>query len=210
MSIFKYISRLCLTVVAVVVSVVGCGRGSGPTTGPGEEALPENMGALSDREKARVLLDSGVSPDSLAVFVIDCVDGLKPGISFSDFNGVETYVAERLGEDAYGAYTVCLEANLQRLPLGKKFLVKRDLPLTDMSLLGYTLGLEYVNKVIDNGLSIGKVDREVAEFHRACGADESIYRDFLDGFATGIRESAGRDVPDAVAEKYGVRSEVQI
>ena len=203
MAIHRNVSLL--SVFAALLAGVCCGCGT--RTGEGQRgdtaALPENLGTLPDSAKARVLLDHGVSPDSLALFVIECVEGRKGGVTFTDFNSVETYVEQRLGEEGYGAYTVCLEANLQRLPLGKKYMVKRELPLTDMSLLGFTLGLEYVNKVIDNGLSIGKVDLEVAEFHRACGSDEALYQDFLEGFSTGIRESAGREMPEAVAEKYG-------
>lgn len=203
MAIRKYFRRLCVFATLLTVLCQGCGSRAEEKPGHDSASLPENLGKLSDTEKARVLLDRGVSADSLALFVIECVEGRKPGVTFTDFNGVETYVEQRLGEEAYGAYTVCLDANLQRLPLSKKYMVKRELPLTDMSLLGFTLGLEYVNKVIDNDLSIGKVDLEVAEFHRACGSDEALFQDFLEGFSTGIRESAGREVPEAVAEKYG-------
>lgn len=203
MAIRIYVSRLCVFTALFAALLAGCASRTEGKQGHDSAPLPDNLGTLADTEKARVLLDRGVSADSLALFVIECVEGRKPGVTFTDFNGVETYVEQRLGEEAYGAYTVCLEANLQRLPLSNKYMVKRELPLTDMSLLGFTLGLEYVNKVIDNNLSIGKVDLEVAEFHRACGSDEALFRDFLEGFATGIRESAGREMPDAVAKKYG-------
>lgn len=205
MSLYSCLRRRCRGVILPAVLCLLClsCASRSEVAHDSSQALPADFASLSDRDKARVLIDRGVSADSLAVFIIDCVEGGKPGVTFTDFDAVETYVGERLGDEAYEAYTVSFEANLQRLPLDRKYLVKRDIPLTDMSLLGFSLGLEYVNKVIDNSLSIGKVDREVAEFHRACGDDESIYQDFLKGFATGIRESGERQVPEAVAEKYG-------
>lgn len=168
-------------------------------------SLPADFGKHSDSDKARYLLEHNVSVDSLASFVIECVGGNVPGVSFTDFDDIELLVAERLGDEALGTYLLCFETGMQRLPLAKKYQLKKQLPLTDMSLLGFTLGLDYSNKIIDSQLSLGKVDREVAEFYRACNQEESVYEDFLKGLATGLTKSASRGVPEDVAAKYANR-----
>ena len=97
----------------------------------------------------------------------------------------------------------CLEANMQMLPLSNQYLLNRSMHQVNPSMLGYSLGLEYVSRVADMKLSIGKVDFEVAELNRACAGDEDIYRDFLTGFAAGIKAFDGEGISNEIVEKYG-------
>lgn len=205
-SIYLYINRLILAVACLSASLLwgACLRaGDGKVQdASGVEGLPEGFASMPDTAKVRLLLDAGVSVDSLASFVVSCSAGQHGSVTFTAYEDVERVVTERLGEENAGMYLVYLEANLQRLPLDKKYAIKRSMPLTDISLLGYNLGLEYVERVLDAGLKIGRVDLEIAEFHRACGSDEGLYEDFLAGFAAGIRASANRNVPPEIVRKY--------
>lgn len=206
---FMNIYSFCILIYscASVFILSGCARGGSDTDSSSGEALPPHIESMPDTAKARVMLDAGVSPDSLASFVVNCVDGKHQGITFSEFDAVENYVAERLGESALDTYDVSFEASLQALPLDKKYKVVRETKMVDEPLIGYTLGLEYVNRVVDNSLSIGKVDLEVAELKRACNSDESVYNDFLVGFAAGISHTPADLLPQEVTDKYGQTKE---
>ena len=45
--------------------------------------------------------------------------------------------------------------------------------------LGYRLGLEYMTSIRDQRKSADDVERELAEFRKACGADSATYRRFI-------------------------------
>lgn len=196
-----------LSVLAVILLFVlsAC---AGSEENSVDASLPSDFASLPDTAKVRVLLDQGVSADSLAAFVCESLNGKHGNVSFSDFDGIEIYVGERMGDEAAGMYGMSFEMYMQYLPLDKRYKVKIAMPLTDIETLGYTLGLEYVNQVIDNQMTIGQVDREVAALRRVCASDEDTFEHFLKGFATGIQisTSAAREVPSAIVTKYGSAS----
>lgn len=192
--------KLCFSLALLLIINAGCKNSA--ETGI-DASLPANFAALSDTAKVRVLIDRGITPDSLAAFVCESINGKHGDIRFSEFDDIEIYIGEKLGDEAAGMYGMSFEMNMQQLPLDKRYTIKMSLPLTDITTLGYTLGLEYVNQVIENKMTIGQVDREIAEFRRACASDEDTYEHFLKGFSTGIQVSTDKDISPAIVAKYG-------
>lgn len=198
---YKVIDGVFILMLSLLL--LSCVGNTGDVRNEESAELPDNFSVLSDTAKIAVLLDAGVQPDSIASFVLLCAQEHYPGVTVTDYKGVKNYVERRLGKDGVAAYTACLEANMQTLPLSNQYLLKRSMHQVNPSMLGYTLGLEYVTRVADMNLSIGKVDFEVAELNRACADDEDIYKDFLTGFSAGIQAFEGDGISDEIVKKYG-------
>ena len=195
------VCRLCL-VAAMAFLLFSCGKSDGGNNVI-DSSLPADFATMSDSAKVRVLLDHGLSPDSIAVFVCETAEGKHPGIAFKDFTVVDTYMYERLGETGFGLYRQAFDSYMEYMPLVAKMKMLMASPLADLDRVGYELGLGHVNQVIEKRLTIGKVDREVAELRRACGNDEDTFNRFLRGFAAGINTRAAGEIPAEIVAEYG-------
>lgn len=197
--------RICklLVVLLLVLSFGSCSSGSNDGSASIDKSLPAGFASLTDSAKIRVLIDQGVSPDSIGVFVCEVAEGKHPGISIADYMAVDTYIYERLGESGFGLYRLAFDSYASSMPLVSKMKLYMASGLGDLDRLGYELGLEYVNQVMEQKLTIGKVDREVAELRRACDNDEDTYNRFLKGFAAGISTRAPGEVPAEIIAEYG-------
>ena len=60
--------------------------------------------------------------------------------------------------------------------------------------LGLQLGLEYMQSVRENNLSVDDVKRELKAFKQACGNDSNTYKRFIIGFRTVLEADSGRDM----------------
>lgn len=165
--------------------------------------LPDAFAAWSDSTKIDYLLNNGFTIDSIASFVIMCAEGSNTDISFNDYDSIEYYINNRLGSESAQRYGVLIEANLQTLPLAAKYSVYLRLPIGKNSLLGYNLGLEYVDRILNTELNLGRIDLEIAEFHRACGSNEGVFEDFLDGFAAALKQCRDTSLSPEIISKYG-------
>lgn len=193
--------KLC-AIAAIVSSMASCGSSDSGSSAL-DKSLPSDFASLPDTSKVRVLLDKGVAPDSLAVYMCEVAEGKHGNVRISDYMEVDTYIYEKLGEEGFGIYRMAFDSYAASMPLVSKMKLYTASSLGDLDRMGYELGLEYVNQVLDKHLTIGKVDREVAELRRACDNDEDTFNRFLRGFAAGISTRAPGEVPAEIVEAYG-------
>lgn len=191
------INLLCI-LTGLLLTACGSKEGEQQTSD-----IPDDFSTLSDTQKIQRLIDAKVTTDSIAHFVTECLDGRHPGVTIKDPDAVMLYVGEKLGDEEMGNYAMSFDMYLQALSPASKYKTRIAMPATDRERLGYDLGLEYVNQVVDKKLTIGQVDRDVTALQRAAATDEDTYENFLTGFAEGIKLSADRGIPTAVISKYG-------
>lgn len=165
--------------------------------------LPTDFAAQSDTAKIGILIDRGIGPDSIAHFVAGSLEGKHKDVTFRNLDEVEAYIFERMGNENATAYTMSLEIYIQQLPLDVRYRLKMDSPLTEVEKLGYELGLEFTNQVINQNMTKGQVDHEVANLRRACGDDEETYEHFLTGLAAGLKSRPEAEVNPVILESYG-------
>lgn len=166
-------------------------------------AMPGNFSSSPDSVKVKMLLDHNVSLDSLANYICRAAAGEIKNVNITDFGQIDAYIYTHRGEKDYEVYALAFDECKKSLPLTSKLTLYRKNALLDPDKVGYQLGLEYVNDVMDKKLTIGKVDREVAEFRKACGDDEDTYKRFLKGFAVGLSTRAAGEIPQDILAQYG-------
>lgn len=189
-----FISALC----SAAMLLASCSGGSDSSTSD----LGYDFASRPDTIKARILLDKGLDMDSLARFMCMAGAGLKGDIKVSDFPGVENYIYNRRGETDLTQYMLTFEETRDALPLAKKLPIYKKTELDSPDKLGYTLGLAYVGDVINKNLTIGQVDREIAELRKACGSDEETYNRFLKAFAVGLSKLPSDQVDSEILRQY--------
>ncbi len=168
-------------------------------------AMPRNFASSSDSVKVKMLLDHNVSLDSLAQYVCLAAAGEIKNVNITDFGQIDAYIYTHRGEKDYEVYALAFDECRKSLPLTSKLTLYKKNALQDPDKIGYQLGLEYVNDVMDKKLTIGKIDKEVAEFRKACGADEDTYKRFLKGFSVGLSTRASGEIQDDILVQYGQR-----
>lgn len=191
---------LYLSVVMCMLLCACNGKDSDNSTMAG---LPRDFSSKPDSTKVHMLLDNGMPLDSLAVYVCKAAVGDIQGVSINDFASIDAYIYAAKGEKEYEVYALAFDECKKQLSLVKKLRLYKKNALEDPDKIGYQLGLQYVNDVIYNKLTIGKVDREIADFRRACGDDEDTYNRFLKGFAVGISTRTPGEVPQDIIDQYG-------
>lgn len=149
-----------------------------------------------------MLLDTGMPMDSLGIYMAKIAAGEVQGIEVKSFADVDAYLYSAKGESAYELYYLAFDEYSKSLPLVKKLSLMRKSSLADPEKIGYQLGLEYVNDVIDKKLTLGKIDNEIASLRQACSNDEDTYKRFLKGFAIGLKTRAPGQVPSDILTQY--------
>lgn len=168
-----------------------------------ENALPADFASMNDTAKLGVLVRQGLSPDSIALYVLHTAEGRNPGVKFTDYANMDVYLYGALGDEGFNSYRIAYDDYVATMPLVPKLKQLQASPDHDPQSVGFELGLEYINQVLDQKMTIGKVDREVAELHRALGQDEDTYSRFLQGFAAAIASRPAGQVPADITKQYG-------
>lgn len=187
--------------LVIICFLAGCkGNNSIDST---TAAMPKNFGTLPDSTKVKLLLEQQISLDSLAGYICRAAAEDIPGVKIESLADVEAEIYSLKGERDFSVYMLAFDECKHKLPLVKKLNVYSKNTLEGEDMLGYRLGLEYVNDVMQRKLTIGKVDKEIAEFRSACGDDEDTYKRFLKGFATALQTRKPGEVSAEIISQYG-------
>ena len=103
------------------------------------------------------------------------------------------------GEDA-DKFAIAFETKRAELQLADNMRMQFRLNLADTLQVGYSLGLEYVGTIRRKGLKAKDIDKEIADFRKAC--DEYTFRRFVKGFKLGLEEDKGKDFPADIYKRY--------
>jgi len=198
----RNLSMLALVIAAGCIASCKKGQDLDSTT----SKMPANFASLPDTTKVRHLIDKQVPLDSIAVYLCDAAIGRIKNVHVDNFTDIDTYIYTHCGDKDFEVYALALDEYKKSLPLVDKLTLYKKTSLDDPDKIGYKLGLEYVNSVMEKKLAIGKVDREIADFRRACGNDDDTYNRFLIGFSTGIRSRTAGEISPDIVERYGSAS----
>lgn len=197
MKIFVYVS---MTLVCALL-LSACGNKSGENL----SGLPSDFKTAPDTLKAKALIDKGISPDSIAIFFCEAGAGMRHGVNVKDFADITTYMYTHCTEEDFEIFSTAFDSHVETLTPAQRMKLYSLIAQEDGNAdkMGYELGLVYVNSVMERDLSLGAVDKEIAEFRRACGKDEDTYNRFLKGFAVAISTRQKGELPSELVRKYG-------
>lgn len=176
--------------------LIGCGRGKGS-----HNAYPDDFKTMGDSSKIDWLAGK-IPADSLARFILYSALGRNGDIRIDSLAIATNHAYEILSGDDLDLFSAQYDSTVESLPLDDKMQVYMLAGSEDPQKLGYKLGLEYMGCVRDGHKSVGEVEKELASFKKACGSDTATYRRFLIGFRTVLEVDKGKDVPQAIYEKF--------
>lgn len=193
----KHISALFLSLAVFVTLLSSCG---GKKDGVGD--LPSNFDKIGDSGRVKVLM-TRVSPDSLAHMIIDGALKREGSIRIDTLAVATNYAYDHLRTpEDIDTFGVAYDSYIASLPLGEKMKVYMLGGSEDPQRLGYRLGLDYMTTIRDGNMTVEQVDKELQEFKRTCGNDTAMYQRFMTGFKTVLELDHGKDVPEAIYNKY--------
>ena len=185
-----------ITVGAVLLLLASCGGKKEK-----EGAFPPGFAAMGDTARVAWMMEH-VSSDSLARFIIDASIGKVRNARIDTLAIATNYAFEHLEGEDLDKFSVAYDSHVESLPLADKMRVYAQAGTEDPQGLGYRLGLEYMTSIRDQRKSADDVERELAEFRKACGADSATYRRFIVGFKTVLNVDRGVDVPRDIYNRF--------
>ena len=179
--------RSLFIAIAGVAAVLAACKGGKSDAG---ESFPADFNALPDTARVAYVMKN-TTPDSVARFICRAALGQVKGAGIESLGGNDL---DSFG-DEYDNF-------VSSLPLADKMRMYVMAGVEDPQGLGLQLGLEYMQSVRENNLSVDDVKRELKAFKQACGNDSNTYKRFIIGFRTVLEADSGRDMPKAIYDNF--------
>lgn len=192
---------LCWALIALILTFLSAALFASCGNRKAEAAVPPELTEGPDSRRLDFLM-SKVTPDSVARFIILSAAGRNGDFRIDSLTSATNYVYERLNMDDLESFQVAFDDAVNSLPLPDKMRVLAQAGTTDPQRLGYQLGLEYLATIREGSLTASQVEKELAEFKKACAEDTATHRRFMIGFSTALRVDSGKGVPKEIFEKY--------
>lgn len=186
-----------LPVAMCMFFAVGCGGGKGEES----KALPEDFEQYDDTRKVETLMGM-VTADSLARFIVDASLGRTKVCSIRDLPRASAYAYENYDDSCLVIFSREYDSYASSLPLADKMRVYYMAGEVDPMRMGYELGLEYVDHIRSERMSVPQIKEEISAFKDACGDDTLTYVRFVKGFRTVLKADHGKDLPEEVYEAF--------
>lgn len=193
------ITRLALgggLLFMIVCTVASCG-GKGGKNGD----FPDDVLRRGDAAKIDYIMGKA-TPDSVARFICDAALGRVEGVRIDTFANATLRVYEKYSADDQVKFTNEFDSYIASQSLADRMRLTALAGLVDPQRLGYTMGLGYVQEIREKHKSVADIEKELAAFKKACGADADTYRRFLVGFHTALEIDHGRDLPEDVYRRF--------
>lgn len=165
------------------------------------ETAAEDLSHLPDTAKVAYMM-MNVSPDSVARFICDAALGRYPKARIDTFAIATAYAYQNYADTALISFSQELDYYAANLPLADKMKIYAMGGQSNPQGLGYEMGLEYVNYIRENKMSVEDVKREIEAFKTACGEDSLTYQRFVKGFKTVLNVDRGKDLPEKIYEVF--------
>lgn len=185
-------------VVSAILAALLCSCGGNKKNASN---YPENFATIGDAGRVQYLM-SRVEPDSLARLIIYGALGEAEGVKFDTLAIATNYAYEHLQGDNLDKFALEYDGLIERLPLPKKMRVYALAGSEDPQGLGYQLGLEYISSIREDHKKVADVEKELAEFKKACAGDKDTYRRFIIGFKTALKVDHGKDVSEEIYRRF--------
>ena len=167
----------------------------------GSGDFPENFDKIGDAGRVAYMMKT-VSPDSVARFICDASLGKVEGARIDTITTATLYAYENYKNDDLSLFSDEFDNYSANLPLPEKMKIYSLSGKTDPQGLGYQFGLEYVNSIRMKRMKAEDVEKELAEFKKACGPDHDTYRRFVKGFKTVLELDKGNDLPADIYNRF--------
>lgn len=160
-----------------------------------------DFNSSDDTTKVAYMMKS-VSPDSVARFICDASLGKLPDVTLDTFAIAAAYAYENYNDSSLRIFSEEIDSYSANLPLPEKMKIYFMAGKSDPQRMGYQLGLEYVNHIRENRMSVEEISKEIAAFKAACADDSVTYNRFIKGFHTVLKLDHGKDLQEEVYEAF--------
>ena len=185
-------------VVALTLAVAAV---SGSCSDKNKSAFPADFAKKGDAHKVEYMMKQA-TPDSVARFICYGALGRVEGVKIDTLAIATLYAYEHYRDEEAAAFGSAYDEAVESLPLSDKMKLYKMAGTEDPQGLGYELGLEYMGKIRSQNMSVKEVERELKEFKKACASDTSTYRRFILGLRTVLEVDRGKDVPEAIYQRF--------
>ena len=185
-------AALSVAVMATGLTMASCGSKKSVET-----VKPKDLSNLSDTAKVAYMMKI-VTPDSVARYICDASLGRYPQAKIDTFAIATAYAYQHYADTCLISFSQELDYYSANLPLPDKMKIYSMGGQSNPQGLGYEMGLEYVNYIRENKMSVDDVKTEINAFKEACGEDSLTYIRFLKGFKTVLNADRGKDLPEQI------------
>lgn len=192
------LSRLKIFILAAsFLTLSACGNGKNNKS----DGFPDNFNSLDDAAKVAFIMKNA-SPDSVARFICNASLGKNPKAKIDTLAIASAYAYENYKDSDLLVFSKELDDYSANLPLDDKMKIYMMSGTIDPQGLGYELGLEYVNHIREEKMTIEEIIKELDAFKKACGNDSTTYIRFLKGFKTVLRIDHGKDLREDIYKHF--------
>ena len=188
--------RTCLS-MSLLILACACGHKSEAVT----QELPDNFNSLDDSSKVAYFMKTE-SPDSVARLICDASLGKVAEVRIDTFAIAAAYAYENYNDSSLRIFSEEIDRYSANLPLPEKMRIYFMAGKSDPQRMGYQLGLEYVNHIRENRMTVAQINEELSEFRNACAEDSATYHRFMKGFRTVLKIDHGKDLPEEVYQAF--------
>lgn len=188
----------CCCGAMMAAAILGACSGKGDKD---SEGFPKDFNNLDDASKVAYVMKNA-SPDSVARFICDASLGKVANVTIDTFPIAAAYAFEHYNDSCIYIFSRELDGYSENLPLPEKMRIYMLMGKTDAQRLGYRLGLEYVNHIRENKMTVEQVSEEIKEFKNACADDSVTYRRFVKGFHIVLAQDHGKDLPEDIYSNF--------
>lgn len=190
--------KLLIAIFAfLTILIVSCKSNKGSANG----SFPESFTTMSDEERMAYMMRNA-EPDSVARFLCYASLGRIEGIKIDTLTNAYLYALDNYRGADVDKFAVEYEMTMADLPLADKMRTQFNMNLADSLQIGYELGLSYVGNIRRKGLQASEIDKEIADFRKACGSDEMTFARFVKGFKVALSEDHGKDLSADIYKRY--------
>ncbi len=188
--------KFLLPVVLVALALTSCGGSNSKNS-----KYPKNFNSIGDESRVEYIINHA-SPDSVARFIVYGALGRDKDARIDTLAIATNHAYEKLTGKDLDEFSVSYDAIVGSLPLADKMKMYQLDGGEEALSIGYKLGLEYVTSIREGNKKSADIEKELAEFKKACGNDTAMQRRFMIGFKTVLELDSGKDVPKDIYMKY--------
>lgn len=166
-----------------------------------ENIFPENFGEIGDAGRVAYMMKQ-TTPDSVARFICASALGNVEGSRIDTLALATAYAYENYNGADVNTFGTEFDRYVSSLSLADRMRIYAMAGTEDPQGLGLKLGLEYMQTIRDNNMTVEEVEKELMEFKKACANDSDTYQRFLIGFKTVLQADHGKDMPQEIYDKF--------
>lgn len=192
-----------LSLMTVTLGLSAMAAACGRATEEHAAGLPSDFNSYDDVSKVAYMMKNS-TPDSVARFICDASLGNLPDIRIDTFAIAAAYAYEKYSDNdsSLRVFSEEIDRYPESLGLPEKMKIYFMSGKSDPSRMGYQLGLEYMNHIRENDMTVDQIKTEIQEFRKACGDDSITYKRFLKGFQIVLKHDHGNDLPEEIYNTF--------